>query len=47
MATHIIELAQDPDIEMGKVALYTVKMRGRNRSVPFDRQIPGALARMG
>ncbi|MEP6886581.1 MAG: GGDEF domain-containing protein [Gammaproteobacteria bacterium] len=28
-------------------ALYTAKMRGRNRSVPFDRQIPGALARMG
>jgi diguanylate cyclase (GGDEF)-like protein len=28
-------------------ALYTAKMRGRNRSVPFDKQIPGALARMG
>jgi diguanylate cyclase (GGDEF)-like protein len=28
-------------------ALYTAKMRGRNRSVPFDRQISGALARMG
>jgi len=28
-------------------ALYTAKMRGRNRSVPFDRQIPGALARIG
>jgi len=28
-------------------ALYTAKMRGRNRSVPFDRQIPGSLARMG
>jgi len=28
-------------------ALYTAKMRGRNRSVPFDRQISGALARRG
>jgi diguanylate cyclase (GGDEF)-like protein len=28
-------------------ALYTAKMRGRNRSVPFDRQIPGTLARIG
>ena len=28
-------------------ALYTAKMRGRNRSVPFDRQISGTLARMG
>jgi diguanylate cyclase (GGDEF)-like protein len=28
-------------------ALYTAKMRGRNRSVPFDRQIPDALARNG
>jgi len=25
-------------------ALYTAKMRGRNRSVPFDRQIPSTLA---
>ncbi len=25
-------------------ALYTAKMRGRDRSVPFDRQIPAALA---
>ncbi len=25
-------------------ALYTAKLRGRNRSVPFDRRIPGALA---
>jgi diguanylate cyclase (GGDEF)-like protein len=28
-------------------ALYTAKMRGRNRSVLFDRQISGALTRMG
>ncbi len=28
-------------------ALYTAKMRGRNRSVPFDRQLPGTLARLG
>jgi diguanylate cyclase (GGDEF)-like protein len=28
-------------------ALYTAKLRGRNRSVPFDRQISGALARIG
>jgi diguanylate cyclase (GGDEF)-like protein len=28
-------------------ALYTAKMRGRNRSVPFDRQLSGTLARMG
>jgi diguanylate cyclase (GGDEF)-like protein len=28
-------------------ALYSAKTRGRNRSVPFDRQLPGTLARMG
>jgi diguanylate cyclase (GGDEF)-like protein len=28
-------------------ALYTAKMRGRNRSVPFDRQLSGTLARIG
>jgi diguanylate cyclase (GGDEF)-like protein len=28
-------------------ALYTAKLRGRNRSVPFDQQISGALARLG
>ena len=28
-------------------ALYTAKMRGRNRSVPFDRQLSGAVARSG
>jgi PleD family two-component response regulator len=25
-------------------ALYTAKLRGRNRTVPYDRQIPDALA---
>jgi diguanylate cyclase (GGDEF)-like protein len=28
-------------------ALYTAKLRGRNRSVPFDRQMSGTLARIG
>jgi diguanylate cyclase (GGDEF)-like protein len=28
-------------------ALYTAKVRGRNRSVPFDRQLAGTLARIG
>jgi diguanylate cyclase (GGDEF)-like protein len=28
-------------------ALYTAKTRGRNRSVPFDRQLSGPLARSG
>jgi PleD family two-component response regulator len=28
-------------------ALYTAKIRGRNRSVPFDRQLSGAVARSG
>ena len=28
-------------------ALYTAKMRGRNRSVPFDRQISGEMAHIG
>jgi GGDEF domain-containing protein len=28
-------------------ALYTAKTRGRNRSVPFDRQLSGAVARSG
>ena len=26
-------------------ALYTAKLRGRNRTVPFNREIPAALAR--
>jgi two-component system cell cycle response regulator len=28
-------------------ALYTAKMRGRNRSVPFDRQLSGMQVRIG
>jgi hypothetical protein len=28
-------------------ALYTAKVRGRNRSVPFDRQLSGMLTRSG
>jgi diguanylate cyclase (GGDEF)-like protein len=34
-------------VKAGGQALYTAKMRGRNRSVPFDRQLSGSLARMG
>jgi PleD family two-component response regulator len=28
-------------------ALYTAKMRGRNRAVPFDRQLSASVARGG
>jgi diguanylate cyclase (GGDEF)-like protein len=31
-------------INVADQALYTAKLRGRNRTVPYDRQIPGALA---
>ena len=34
-------------VKAANQALYTAKMRGRNRSVPFDRQISGALSRIG
>ena len=34
-------------VNAGSQALYTSKLRGRNRSVPFDRQRSGSLARMG
>jgi diguanylate cyclase (GGDEF)-like protein len=34
-------------VDAADQALYTAKLRGRNRSVPFDRQMSGALARIG
>ncbi len=34
-------------IQAADQALYTAKMRGRNRSVPFDRQISREMARIG
>ena len=34
-------------IKAADQALYTAKIRGRNRSVPFDRQLSGTLARIG
>jgi diguanylate cyclase (GGDEF)-like protein len=34
-------------IKAADQALYTAKMRGRNCSVPFDRQLSGAVARIG
>ena len=34
-------------VKAANQALYTAKTRGRNRSVPFDRQISGPLSRIG
>ena len=43
----VVNLADRDAPPMSIGPLYTAKMRGRNRSVPFDKQISGALARMG